>query len=60
MAVVECLGLAKVGKVFVVGEDLHGEREAMEVMAPGLQGTNDSKEFAIIDIIVMLSRGEGL
>ena len=54
------MGLAKVGKVFVVGEDLHGERGTVEVMAPGLQGVDDSEEFSIIDIVVVLSRGEGL
>ena len=57
---VERLGLAEVGEVLVVGKDLHRERGAMEVMAPGLQGANDSEEFVIIDIVVTLSRGEGL
>ena len=60
LAAVECLGLAKVGEVFVVGEDLYGKRGTMEVMVPGLQGADDSKEFAIIDIIVTLGRREGL
>ena len=60
LAAVECLGLAKVGKVFVVGEDLYGERGAMKVMAPGLQGADDSEEFAIINIVVSFCRGEGL
>ena len=60
LAPVECLGLVEVGEVFMVGEDLYRERRAMEVMAPGFQGANDSEEFAIIDIVVPLSRGEGL
>ena len=54
------MGLAKVGKIFVVGEDLYGERGTMEVVAPGFQGADDGEEFAIINIVVSLSRGEGL
>ena len=54
------MGLTKVGKVLVVGEDLHRKGGTMEVMAPGLQGANDSEEFAIIDVVVTLGRGEGL
>ena len=42
LAAVERLGLAEVGEVFVVSEDLNGERGAVEVMSPGLQGSNDS------------------
>ena len=41
LSVVECLGLAKVGKVLVIGENLHWERRAMEVVAPGFQGADD-------------------
>ena len=32
----------------------------MEVVAPGFQGANDSEEFAVIDVIVAFSGGEGL
>ena len=54
------MGLAKVGEIFVVGEDLYGKGGAMEVVAPGLQGANDGEEFSVIDIIVPFGRGEGL
>ena len=54
------LGLSKVGEVFVVSEDLHREGGAVKIVAPGFQGANDSKEFAIIDIVVSFCRGEGL
>ena len=54
------LGLAKIGKVFVVGEDLYGEGGTMEIVAPGFQGANNGKEFAVIDIVVPLGGGEGL
>ena len=50
----------EIGQVFVVGEDLHRERGAMEVVAPRLQGTNDGEEFAVIDVIVAFGRGKGL
>ena len=35
----------------MVSEDLYGKGGAMEVVAPGFQGANDSEEFAIIDIV---------
>ena len=40
--VVKRLGLSKVGKVLMIGEDLHRKGGAMEVVAPGFQDTNDS------------------
>ena len=57
---VECLGLPEIGEVFVVGEDLYWEGGAMKVVAPRFQGTNDGEEFAVIDIVVAFSGGEGL
>ena len=60
MSAVERLGLAKVGKIFVVGEDLYRERGTMEGVAPGFQGANDGEEFTIINIVVPLGGGEGL
>ena len=60
LAAVERLGLAEVGEVFVVGEDLYRERGAVEVMAPGFQGADDSEEFVIVYVIVSFCRGEGL
>ena len=41
LSAVKRLGLAEVGKVLVIGENLHWERRAVEVVAPGFQGTND-------------------
>ena len=60
LAVVERLGLAKIGKVLVVSENLYWEGGAMEVVAPRLQGTNDGKEFAVVDVVVAFGWGEGL
>ena len=60
LAAIERLGLVEIGKVLVVSEDLHWEGGAMKIVAPGFQGTDNSKEFSVVDIVVPLSRGEGL
>ena len=60
LSAIEHLGLAEIGEVFVVGEDLHGERGTMEVVTPRLQGVNDGKEFAVVDVIISFGGGEGL
>ena len=39
------LSLAEISEVFMVGEDLYWERGSSKVMAPRLQGVDDSKEF---------------
>ena len=54
------MGLAEIGEVFVVGEDLHREGGAMEVVVPRFQGADDGEKFTIIDIIVAFGGGEGL
>ena len=55
---VEVLGGTEVGEVFVVGEDLDGEGGSMEVVSPRFQGTDDSEEFSVINVIVSLGWGE--
>ena len=52
------MGLPEIDKVFVIGEHLHRERGSMKVMSPGLQGVDDSKEFAVVDVIVSFGRRE--
>ena len=32
----------------------------MKVMPPGLEGTDDSEEFMIIDIVILFCWGKGL
>jgi len=54
------LGLSEVGEVFVVGKDLNWERRAVKVVSPGFKGTDDSKEFTIINIIVSFCLRERL
>ena len=60
LVAVKHLGLTKVGEILMIGEDLHRKRGAVEVVAPGFQGTNDSKEFAIIYVIVAFGGREQL
>ena len=60
LAAVERLGLAEIGKVLVVGEDLYGEGEAMKIVAPGFQSADNGKEFSVVDVVVLFSGGEGL
>ena len=60
LAAIERLGLAEIGEVLVVSEDLHREGGAMKIVAPGFQGADNSKEFSVVDIVVPLGGGEGL
>ena len=55
---VEGLRGAEVGKVFVVSKDLNGKKGSVEVVSPGFQGTDDGKEFSVIDVIVSFCWGE--
>ena len=58
LSAIERLGLAEVGEVFVVCENLYRERRAVEVVTPGFQGADDCEEFSVIDVIVSFSRRE--
>ena len=52
LLMIKGLGGAEIGEVFVVGEDLYGEQGSVEVVLPGFQGPDDSKEFSVINVIV--------
>jgi hypothetical protein len=52
--------LAEVREVLVIGECLDWKWESMEIVMPGLEGTDDSEEFPIIDVIVPFCRAKGL
>ena len=54
------MGLMEIGKVLVVGEDLYGEKRAIEIVAPRLQGANNSEEFAVVNIVVSFGGRKGL
>ena len=58
MSAIERLGLAEIGEVLVVSEDLDGEGGTMEIVAPRLQGANDSKEFTVVNIVISFGGGE--
>ena len=57
---VEMLGLAEVSEIFMVGEDLYWKRGSSKVVAPHFQDIDDSKEFSVIDIIVVFGWEEGV
>ena len=58
MAAIERLGLAEICEVLMVSEDLHGKGGTMKIVAPRLQGANDGKEFAVINIVISFGGGE--
>ena len=60
MSAIKRLGLAEIGEVLVVSEDLYGEGGTMEIVVPRFQGANDSKEFTVVDVVIPLGGGEGL
>ena len=60
LAAVKCLRLAEVGKVLMIHEYLYREGESMKVMSPGFQGSDDSKKFPVIDVVVSFGGGERL
>ena len=57
---IEGLGGTEVGEVFVVGKDLYREWGSLEVVTPGFQGSNDGKEFPVVDVVVSFCWGEWL
>ena len=42
----------------MISENLYQEGGAVKVMPPRFEGTDDGEEFAIIDVVVLLCRGE--
>ena len=44
----------------MIGENLDWEREAMEVMSLGFEGTDNRQEFMVIDIIILFCQRKGL
>ena len=60
LTMIEVLCLMEVCQVLVICKDLDGEREAMEIMSSGLQGTDNCKEFSVVDIVVSFCRNEQL
>ena len=55
MSAIEVMWLSEVGQVFMVHEDVDRVWGAQEIVAPGVQGAHDCKQFSIIDIIISFS-----
>ena len=60
MALVQFLGLAEVCQVLVVGEHLDQKGGTVKIVSPRLQGSDNSKEFPVVDIVALFCRNECL
>ena len=60
LSMVEVLCLTEIRQVLVICKDLYGERGAVEVVSPGLQGADDGEEFSVIDVVVSFRGDERL
>ena len=58
LSTVEVLCLTEVCQVLVICEDLDGEWGSVEVVPPGFQGTDNGKEFPVVDVVVSFCRDE--
>jgi hypothetical protein len=54
LATGKVLGRVEIEEVLVVGENDDRVRVPFKIVAPCLQGTDDHKEFSIVDLIVDL------
>lgn len=60
LAASEVLGSVPILQIMVVRDDVKWLREALEVVLPVFEGTNDCQHFLVIDLIVLLSISYGL
>ena len=60
LAAIEISRLAEVSQVFVVRKDLDRSGGTEKVVAPGIQGSHDSKQLPVVDVVVALRRAERL
>jgi hypothetical protein len=56
--VVQFLRGAEIGEIAMIGVDKDREGIPEEIMTPGFKGTDNCKEFSIVDLIVPFSRRE--
>ena len=52
--------LAEVGEVFMVSKDVNCSGGTKKVVAPGIEGSHDSKQLSIVDVVIAFSRAERL
>jgi len=60
LSVVQLLGSPKVRQVLMIREDGDQVLGAEQVVPPCLQGTDDAKEFTIVDFVIPLCCAKGL
>jgi len=60
LAAIQVLGTAEEGEVLVICKDLDRKRRAAKVLAPRFEGTNDSKQFAIVYVVIAFRGDERL
>ena len=58
LTMVEVLCLMEVHQVLVICKDLDGKREAVEIVPPGFQSTDDCKELSVVDVVVLFGWDE--
>ena len=49
------VGLAVVLEVFMIGEDSNGMRGSCKEVTPVVETSDNSQEFAVVDVVVVLS-----
>ena len=54
----EFTGVFDVGEIFVIGDDGDGKRSSLEKVFPFSESKDDHKQFSVINIIVLFSKGE--
>ena len=57
---IEVVRLTEVYQVYVVCEDLDQGRRAQKIVTPSVQCPHDSKQFLIVDVIVVFGRAKCL
>ena len=60
LSTVKILCLTEVRQVLVICENLYRERGPVEIVSPGLQGTDDGEEFSVVDVVVAFCWDERL
>ena len=56
----EFVRVFEIGQVLMIGEDRNRVRSPLQVLFPLSKSKDNSKEFPIIDVVVVLSQREGL
>ena len=60
MAIREFARVFDIGEVLVVGDNGNGMWGILEILFPFKEDEDDSKEFSIVNVIIMFGRGKSL